>query len=152
MSDESKPWGLNAIGVAAPFTVELDQRIDAGAWQLEVSYCATKIIVGLDSPKEVSLILTFMTENYGKMNWRHAKEGEHPGIPAGTKLFSEVASMSFKTSGEAQARISKDGENPDRFIFCVSVKGFGFHADLHDPGTSKLISALSQVAEEMTNG
>jgi hypothetical protein len=152
MSDKDQHWGLNAIGVDAPFEVCLDQRVDGGAWKLQLAYGAMTLVVGLDSPKEVASILAFMTENYGKTKWRPAKEGEHPGIPAGTKLFSEVASMTIKAMGDTEARVSKDGEDPDRFYFCVAGKSFGFHAGLDDPDTSKLMSALRQVAAEMTNG
>ena len=56
--------------------------------------------------------------------------------------------MKIKTSGETETRVSKDGELPDRFCFSVAGKGFSFHADLHDPDTSKLISALGQVTAE----
>jgi hypothetical protein len=152
MSDKDQHWGLNAIGVEAPFEVCLDQRVDGSAWHLQLAYGPMTIVVGLDSPKEVALLLAFMTENYGKTKWRPAKEREHPGVPAGTKLFFEVASMTIKASGDTEARVSKDGEDPDRFMFHVARKGFGFHADLHDPDTSKLMSALRQVAAEMTNG
>ena len=152
MSDKDQHWGINAYGVDAPFEVSLLDRIDGGAWELELSYGATTITVGLDSPEAVTLILAFMNENYGKTKYRTAKEGEHPGVPAGTKLFSEVASMRIKTSAGDEARISKDGELPDRFHFFLPGKGFSFHADLHDPETSKLISALRQVTTEMTNG
>lgn len=93
-----------------------------------------------------------MNENYGKTKCHAAKEGEYPGTPAGTKSYSEVASMTIKTPGEANTRVSKDGELPDRFWFCVAGRGFSFHTDLCDPDTSKLISALKQVTEEMTSG
>ncbi len=152
MSDKDQGWGLNALGVDAPFEVSLLERTDGGAWELELSCGATTIVIGLGSPEEVTSILTFMTENYGKTKWRPAKEGDHPGIPAGAKLFSEVASIRIKTSGEIEARVSKDGELPDRFHLSVSGKGFHLSVDLHDPETSKLISALGQVTKEMTNG
>jgi len=148
MSDKNQHWGLKALGVAPPFEVCLDERLDGGAWSLQLEYGSMTIVVRLDSPKEVTFILAFMTENYGKTKCRTAKEGEYPGIPAGTKLFSEVASLKIKTSGEVEARVSKDGELPDRFCFSVAGKGFSFHADLHDPDTSKLISALGQVTAE----
>jgi len=150
MSDKDQHWGLNALGVAAPFEVSLNDRIDGGLWELELSCGATTIAIHLDSPQEVTLLLAFMSEHYGKTKRRPANEGEHPGIPAGTEFFSEVASLRIKTSG-GEALVSKDGELPDRFCFSVVGKGFRFHADLHDPDTSKLISALRQVAVEMTN-
>ena len=152
MSDRGQHWGLSAYGVDAPFEVSLHERIDGDAWELELRRDATTIAVQLDSPKEVTLILAFMTENYGKTSSRPAKEGEFSGIPAGTTLFSEVASTRIKTPGEIEARVSKDGELPDRFCFALIGKGFRFHADLADPETSKLIAALRQVATETTNG
>jgi len=151
MRDKDKHWELNALGVEAPFEVSLLHRIEGGAWKLELSGGWTTIAFHLDSPEAVTSILTFMTENYGKTKSRPAKEGEHQGILAGTKLFSEVASMRIKTSGEVEALLSKDGELPDRFHFSVLGKGFRFNADLHDPETSKVISALRQVAAEMTD-
>jgi hypothetical protein len=152
MSDKEQHWGFNAYGVDPPIEVSLLERIDSDAWELQLSCSGTTIAIHLDSPEKVTLILSFMTENYGKTKSRPAKEGEHPGIPAGTTLFSEVASMSIKTSVAAEARLSKDGEFPDRFCFSMLGEGFRFHADLCDPETSKLISALRQVAAEMTTG
>jgi hypothetical protein len=152
MSDENRHWGLNAYGVDEPFEVSLHDRIDGNAWELELRCGATIVAVQIVSPKEVALILAFMTENYGKTSSRPAKEGEFSGIPVGTTLFSEVASMRIETSGEIEARICKDGELPDRFCFSLLGKGFRVHADLHDPETSKLITALRQVSAEMTNG
>jgi hypothetical protein len=152
MSDKNQHWGLKAYGVAAPFEVSLHDRLDGHAWELELSCGGTTIAAHLDSPQEVTSILSFMIENYGKTKCRAAKDGEYSGVPAGTKLFSEVASKKIKTPGEAEALISKDGELPDRFHLSVLGKGFRFHSNLHDPDTSKLISALRQVAAEMTNG
>jgi hypothetical protein len=152
MSDKSQRWGLNAIGVDAGLYVSLDERVDETGWRLQLEYNGISLVVGLDSPKEVTLILAFMTENYGKTKFHVTKEGEYPGVPAGRKRYYEVASMKIKTAGEVEARVSKFGDLPDRFHIFVGTKGFGFHADLQDPDTSKLISALKQVAEEMTGG
>jgi hypothetical protein len=152
MSDKDQRWGLNALGVAEPFYVSLDERLDEEAWKLQIEGQGITLVVSLNSPNDITTILSFMSENYGKMKFHVTKEGEYPGIPAGTKSYSEVASMTIKTPGEANIRVSKFGDLPDRFRFSVVVKGFSFNADLHDPDTSKLISALKQVAEEMTSG
>lgn len=152
MRNENEHWGLNALGVAAPFEVSLHEGIGRNAWELELSCGVTTIAFHLNSPKQVALILAFLSENYGKTKSRRANEGEVPGIPAGSRLFSEVASMKFQIPGKVEVLVSKDGELPDRFHFSVLAKGFRFHADLHDPETSKLITALRQVTVEMTNG
>ena len=78
MSDEHQHWGLKALGVAAPFEVCLHERLDGGAWELQLENGSMTIVVRLDSPKEVTLILAFLIENYGKTKCRAAKEGEHP--------------------------------------------------------------------------
>jgi hypothetical protein len=152
MNDKNEHWGLNALGIEAPFEVSLHERIDGDKWELEISCGATTIAVHLDSPAEVTLMLAFMTENYGKTKCRPAKEAEHPGIPPGTELFSEVAAMKIKASGEAEACVTKDGEFRDRFFFSVLGNGFRFNARLHDPEASKLISALKKAAADMTSG
>jgi hypothetical protein len=90
MSGKDQHWGLNACGVDAPFEVSLDECIDGSAWELHLSCGATTITVGLDSPKAVTLILAFMSENYGKTNCRAAKEGEHPGVLAGANLSRKL--------------------------------------------------------------
>jgi hypothetical protein len=73
MSDESQRWGLNAIGVDEPFYLDLDERLDEKGWHLQLQCKGTTLVVDLNSPKDITTILAFMTENYGKTKWRAAK-------------------------------------------------------------------------------
>ncbi|MBN1428399.1 MAG: hypothetical protein JXB07_08440 [Anaerolineae bacterium] len=148
--DGEESWGLLAYGRTGRTEVELLEALPPApeSWEIQIGVGSLCLGVKIASADELSRILTFMKTNYGKTKVRKAKADEYPGIPEGTLRFSMVDQIDLSPSEHCSARLSKDGELPDRFVFSLSGPEYHLSFDMHDPQVAELIAALEDVVRD----